>query len=52
MKKQQNTTLISFLEPNAERAQVHCLKKETKKNCCDKINRKGKFCRKCPLINK
>lgn len=50
MKKQQITSLISVLEPQVNLISDYCLKKDKKKNCCDKISRKGRYCKKCPVL--
>ena len=50
MKKQQVASLISLLEPQVNLVTDTCAKKEKKESCCDKISRKGSYCKKCPVL--
>lgn len=52
MKQQDFQSFMSYLEPDANWAQLQCSKKGKKKNCCDKISRKGKYCKGCPQLKK
>lgn len=51
MKKQPVASFISLLERQVNLVtDNNCSKKEKKSSCCDKISRKGRYCKKCPAI--